>query len=227
MFHKHIQKNKNEKSFKKFFFVFFECVCESRTSGLKDLAESRTPVSSSTLRVHVSQTHSKKTKTKKVLKNFFLLSFWMCFWFKNHYSGLKDLAESRIPVSSSTLREFMFHKHIQKNKNEKSFKKFFFVFFECVCESRTSGLKDLAESRTPVSSSTLRVHVSQTHSKKTKTKKVLKNFFLLSFWMCFWFKNHYSGLKDLAESRIPVSSSTLREFMFHKHIQKNKNEKSF
>jgi hypothetical protein len=40
----------------------------------------------------------------------------------------------------------MFHKHIQKNKNEKILKKiFFFVFFECVCDSRTSWVKDLMD----------------------------------------------------------------------------------
>jgi hypothetical protein len=45
----------------------------SRTSWIMN------PVSSSTLRVHVSQTHSKKTKTKKVLKKFFSFVFLNVF----------------------------------------------------------------------------------------------------------------------------------------------------
>jgi hypothetical protein len=113
----------------------------------------------------------KKTKTKKVLKNFFSLSFLNVFLIHKPFraQGPRGITNS---CFLSTLRGSCFTNTFKKTKTKKVLKNFFFfVFFECVCESRTSGLKDLAESRTPVSSALSEVHVSQTHSKKQKRKK--------------------------------------------------------
>jgi hypothetical protein len=123
--------------------------------------------------VHVSQTHSKKNKNEKILKKIFFFCLFECvFDLRTIIQGSRTSWDHE-PLFPRALSGFLNHKHIQKNKNEKSFKKFFFFcLFECVCESRTSGLEDLMGIMNPCFlKHSQGVHVSQTHSKKQKRKK--------------------------------------------------------
>jgi hypothetical protein len=90
-------------------------------------------------------------------------------------------------------------------------------FFECVCESRTSGGARIPWIINPCfPQAPSGVHESQTHSKINKTKKSFKIFFFCLFLNVF-VNQERQGSRI---SRVHVSLKHPQGFMNLKHIQK-------
>jgi hypothetical protein len=113
--------------------------------------------------------------------------FWMCLWIKNFrargpYGDHEPLFPQALSGSSCFTNTF------KKKQKRKNFKKiFFFCLFECVFDLRTiiQGSRTSWDHEPLFPWALSEVHVSQTHSKKTKTKKVLKKFFSFVFLNVF------------------------------------------
>jgi hypothetical protein len=149
----------------------------------------------------------------------------MCLWIKNvRAQGPRGITN---PCFLEHSQGSCFTNTFKKNKNEKSFKKFFFFcLFECVFDLRTI----IQGSRTSRNHESLFPQALSGSScftntfKKTKTKKVLKNFFL-SFLNVF--VNQERQGSRTSRNHEPLFPRALSGFMFHKHIQKKQKRKKF
>jgi hypothetical protein len=127
----HLKINKNKKSFKKFFSLsFFECVCESRTSGVSGGYGLLFP--SSTSGVHENTNTFKKHKeNKKLFKFFFVFIFLIVFVIQGPFRHLTESYPCITPLIlqalSGDLESQTHSKNIKKTKNFLNF--FSFLFF--------------------------------------------------------------------------------------------------
>jgi hypothetical protein len=166
-----------------------------------------------------TQTHAKKTKTKKNLKNFFCFCFLFVFVFHNH-SGLQGPRGILNPVLSSTLRTSWNTNTCKKTKNFLIFFVFcfflvVFMFHEPFRTSRTS------RGYSPCSLEHPQDLVKHKHMQRHKEiKKFFKIFFVFCFLFVFMFHEPFRTSRTSRDLE-PCSLEHSQDLVKHKHMQKD------